>query len=319
MLGKPLGFFMAALIVTLLAMDIFRTPVVALMPDLTPLKFRSQSNGVINFMGGLGGVIAALIGGKLFGVSPLAPFLLAAGGMLVAQMILLASVREPVQAEAPEELETASLGVIPSFLAVVRDRDRSTLLLLGAISCWFLGQNAFGTWFTSYAVQQFQLNAGQAVSLKGWFTFSALICSLPSGVVGGKIGRRQAILIGLVILAAATGAGYFVPNSDWMKPFLVLGGFGWMLVVVNSLPLVLDFAPASRAGTYTGLYYLASQTASFVSPAVSGWVFERLGNNYRLLCVYSPLALALAFILLWGVRRRQNDVADEIAAEGPDR
>jgi MFS family permease len=273
-------------------------------------------------MGGLGGVIAAFIGGRLFGLSPLAPFLLGAGGMLVAQMILLAAVREPVQAEAPEELETASLGIIPSFLAVIRDRDRSTLLLLGAIAFWFLGQNAFGTWFTSFAVQQFTLNAGDAVTLKGWFTFAALLSSLPSGLIGGKIGRRQAILIGLVILAASTGAGFFVPTADWMKPFLVIGGFGWMLVVVNSLPLVLDFAPASRAGTYTGLYYLASQTASFMSPVLSGWVFERLGKNYALLCLYSPLALMVAFLLLWGVKRRHNDpvaVVESEGIEGPDR
>ena len=319
MLGKPLAFFMAALIVTLLAMDIFRTPVVALMPDLTPLPFRSQSNGIINFMGGLGGYIAGIIGGKLFGLSPIAPFLLGAGGMLIAQCILLATVREPVLAHEPEELETASLGVIPSFIAVVKDRDRSTLLLLGAISCWFLGQNAFGTWFTSYAVQQFQLNAGQAITLKSWFTLSALLSSLPSGMVGAKIGRRQAILIGLVLLATAISSGYFIQNSDWMKPFLILGGFGWMLVVVNSLPLVLDFAPPERAGTYTGLYYLASQTASFISPAISGWVFERLGNNYRLVCLYSPIALVMAFILLFGVRRKPTAGVPPALEEAPQR
>jgi maltose/moltooligosaccharide transporter len=318
MLGKPIIFFMAALIITLLAMDIFRTPVVALMPDLTPLKFRSQSNGIINFMGGMGGYIAGIVGGQLFGLSPIAPFLLGAGGMLVAQSILLLSVREPVQAEAPEELETASLGVIPSFIAVVRNRDRSTLLLLGAISCWFLGQNAFGTWFTSYAVQQFELKAGDAVTLKTWFTLSALLSSLPSGLVGAKIGRRQAILIGLVLFAFAIAAGYFVPTSDWMKPFLILGGFGWMLVVVNSLPLVLDFAPPERAGTYTGLYYLASQTASFMSPAISGWVFEHLGNNYRLVCLYSPIALVMAFILLLGVQRKQPQTVRDVP-EGPNR
>ncbi len=315
MLGRPIGFFMAALIITLLAMDIFRTPVVALMPDLTPLPYRSQSNGIINFMGGLGGVIAGFVGGRLFGISPIAPFLLGAGGMLVAQLILLVAVREPVQAEAPDEPETASLGVLPTFFAVIRDRDRSTLLLLGAISCWFLGQNAFSTWFTSYAVQQFQLNAGDAVSLKVWFSTSALICSLPSGLIGAKIGRKQAILIGLVVLALAILAGYFVPSSEWMQPFLVFAGFGWMLVVVNSLPLVLDFAPPERAGTYTGLYYLASQTASFASPALSGWVFEQLGNNYRLVCLYSPIALIMAFVLLWGVQRKKSLTVDE----GPNR
>jgi Na+/melibiose symporter-like transporter len=305
-LGKPLALFMASLIVTLLAMDLFRTPVVALMPDLTPPNLRSQANGIINFMGGLGGVVASFIGGKLFGISPIAPFLLGAGGMLVAQSILLLAVREPERAESAEAPEAAedvvSPGLIPSLLKVARDSDRSTLLLLGGICFWFLSQSAFGTWFTSYAMQQLRLVPGDAAILKGFFTFSALLSSLPSGAVGALIGRKRAILIGLVILATMIGACYFAPTAAWMRPLLMVGGFGWMLVVVNSLPLVLDFAPHGRAGTYTGLYYLASQTASFIGPVISGRLFELLGNNYRVLCLYSPLALLIAAALVLGVR-----------------
>jgi maltose/moltooligosaccharide transporter len=300
LLNQPLGVFMGAIAVTLLAMDLFRTPVVALMPDLTPPALRSPANGIINFMGGLGAASATVAGGLLFGVSPVAPFLLGAGGMLVAQLILLATVREPEQPEAPEEEPP---GLVASFVTVVRDRDRSALALLAAICAWFLGQSALDTWFTSFAIDRFGLDAGQAALLKSHFTFAVLGSALPCGVLGARLGRRRGILLGLAVFALALAAAFFAPGPSAIRLPLVAAGFGWMLVVVNSLPLVLDFAPPGREGTYTGLYYLASQTAAFLGPIVSGSVFQALGNDYRLLLVYSPVALAAAFALMLSVRR----------------
>jgi len=306
MLGKPIAFFMGAIIVTLLAMDLFRTPVVALMPDLTPPALRSPANGVINFMGGLGAVVASLVGGALFGVSPVAPFLLGAGGMLTAQLILLTAVREPQQPEQPEDPETPPAGLLSSLGFVLKGRDRSPVYLLGAICFWFLGQSALDAWFTSFAVQQLALNTGQAVMLKSAFTLSVLACALPCGALGAWLGRKQGIILGLVLFAVAATLGHLVQSAAWMRPVLVVAGFSWMLVVVNSLPLVLDFAPPERTGTYTGLYYLASQTAAFLGPLLSGRVFELFGNNYRMLYLYSALALAIAAVLMLGVQRPQG-------------
>ncbi len=311
-LGKPLGLFIASLMITLLAMDIFRTPVVALMPDLTPPALRSQSNGIINFMGGLGGVVAALVGGTLFNKSPIAPFLLGAGGMLVAQAIVLLTVREPERVgqndHAPEKDEEAvSLGLLPSLAKVVKDSDKSAALLLGAICFWFLGQSAWGTWFTSYVIQLVHQNGallttGEAVVLKSTFTTASLVSAIPSGAVGAYLGRKNTILLGLAILAASILACYFALDAVWMRPILTVAGVGWMFVVVNSLPLVLDFAPKGRAGTYTGLYYLASQTASFLGPFLSGGLFDLTNKNYHLLALYSPVMLLIAFAFVLGVK-----------------
>lgn len=322
LLGKPLGFFMAALIITLLAMDLFRTPVVAFMPDLTPKPLRSQANGIINFMGGMGGVVATWVGGTLFGVSPIAPFLLASGGMLIAQTILLLAVPEPDSARALSPSEAAdspesdtrspaeddvedpalTLGLLQSLWKVIQDPDRSALRLLGAIAFWFLGQSAWEAWFTSYSVQHLHLAAGQAAVLKGTYSIAVLASAIPCGGIGAVIGRRKAILIGLLVFAASIAACFFLSDPVWMRLLLVSAGFGWMLVVVNSLPFVLDFAPNGREGTYTGLYYLASQTASFFGPMISGFVFEATGNNYRLLCIYTPVALLAAAFMVTGTR-----------------
>ncbi|MCC2669098.1 MAG: Major facilitator superfamily transporter [Armatimonadetes bacterium] len=302
LLGGPLPLFMGGIMVTLLAMDLFRTPVVALMPDLTPPHLRSSSNGIINFMGGLGGVIAQLVGGWLFGVSPIAPFLLGAGGMLIAQAILVTAVREPVQPEAPEEADVPPAGLLVSFIGLFRNRERSALLLLAAICCWFLGQSAFDAWFTSFAIQQVRLDTGQAVLLKLTFTAAALLSALPCGAIGARIGRPRAILVGLAIFAVCSALLYGIYSGLWMRPVLAAAGFGWMLVVVNSLPLVLDFAPEGREGTFTGLYYLASQTAAFVGPVVSGWVLNLFANDYRLVCIYAAISLVGAWGLMLGVR-----------------
>jgi maltose/moltooligosaccharide transporter len=58
----PPALFVVAVGVYIRAMAGFRTPVVSLMPDLTPSRLRSQANGIINLMGGLGGVIVTLVG-----------------------------------------------------------------------------------------------------------------------------------------------------------------------------------------------------------------------------------------------------------------
>jgi Na+/melibiose symporter-like transporter len=302
MLGKPLPLFMAAIIVTLLAMDLFRTPVVALMPDLTPPALRSPSNGVINFMGGLGGVIASLVGGKLFGVSPIAPFLLGALGMLAAQLVLLAAVKEPEQPEAPDEPDAKASGLVGTLLELFRRRERSALLLLAAICSWFLGQSAFDSWFTSFAIENLGLDTGKAVMLKTNFALAALASALPCGWIGTRIGRRNGIMLGLALFALATAAAFPIRSAALMQPILIFGGFAWMLVVVNSLPLVLDFAPAGREGTFTGLYYLASQTAAFIGPSFSGQVLELLGNDYRLVCAYASVSLVVALAFMSGVR-----------------
>jgi maltose/moltooligosaccharide transporter len=243
---------------------------------------------------------ASIAGGLIFRASPAAPFFFGAAGMLIAQLILLATVREPEQPERPEEEPP---GLLSSLATVLRDRDRSAVLLLGAICCWFLGQSGLDAWFTSFAVQRFGLDLGEAVLLKAFFTLSALGGALPSGALGARIGRRRAILAGLFVFATALAFAYPITSVTLLRPVLVIAGVAWACVVVNSLPLVLDFAPAGREGSYTGLYYLASQTAAFVGPPLSGAVLKLLGNDYRVVCIYAPLGLALAWLLMLGVRR----------------
>jgi MFS family permease len=194
-------------------------------------------------------------------------------------------------------------GLIVSLTDVVRDRDRSALLLLGAIFCWFLCYGALETFFTSYAVDELGVDSGQASLLLAHFALAVLVGALPAGLIGARFGRRRSILTGLVLLAALLAWQFTLYSVPLVRLVLVLSGLAWSLILVNALPMILDCAPPARDGAYTGLYYLASQASAVVGPLLAGTVLDLAGNNYRVLFLYNPCALAAAFVLMRGVRR----------------
>jgi MFS family permease len=308
--AAPVGWFMAAVVLMLLGMDLFRTPVVALMPDLTPARHRSPANGIMNLMYGVGSVLAFGVGGPLFGISPAAPFLFGAAGMLVAVLIVMAFVREPAQPETADVLP----GVRDSLRAVLGDRDRSVLLLLGAIFSWYLGVSALEVFFTSFAVKEFGLDSGQAMSLMAFFAISGVLGALPAGYLGLRFSRQGCITAGLLLLIGLLSATYGVGSLPAMRGLLVAMGLSWSLIMVNALPLVLDFAPAARGGAYTGLFFLATQLASVIGPVLAGRVLGLAGAEYRFLFLYVPCTMAVALGLMLGVRRGEPVLAPAATA-----
>jgi maltose/moltooligosaccharide transporter len=300
--GASMGLFMAAIVLMLLAMDLFRTPVVALMPDLTPPHQRSPANGILSLMSGVGSVLALGVGGALFRVSPAAPFLFGAAGMIVALLLLLALIREPAVPAVPAATE-APPGVRASIGAVLADRDRSVLLLLGAIFAWCLGTSALEVFFTSFAVKEFSLTGGQAMSLMAFFALSGVVGALPAGALGVRLGRRRCLMTGLALLIGLLSVTYTVSSLGMMRLLLVGMGLSWSLLLVNALPMVLDFAPPERSGAYTGLFFFAMQLASVIGPVLSGRVLGMAGTNYRFLFLYVPCTMAVALGLMLGIRR----------------
>lgn len=299
--GAPVVVFMGVIAVLLLAMDLFRTPVSALMPDLTPPQQRSPANGILSLMYGVGSVLAFGAGGALFRVSSAAPFLFGAAVMLAAMGALLALIREPARLARTEALP----GVRASLRAVLADRDRSVLLLLGAIFSWSLGTSALEVFFTSFAVKEFGLDSGQAMSLMVFFALSGVVGALPAGYLGRRLGRQPCIVAGLVLLVGLLSVTYTVTALSAMRVLLVGMGLCWSLLMVNALPMVLDFAPAERGGAYTGLFFLATQLASVIGPVLSGHVLGLAGTHYRFLFLYVPCTMALALALMLSIRRAE--------------
>lgn len=314
-LRLPFALFVGALGVTLLAAAVFRTPAVALMPDIVPSRFRSQANGIINFMGGAGAILGFLAGGILFDIEITLPFV--AGGIfiLLTTLIVVVFIKEPPNHEA-EGQKLAQVGVIDNLKLVWRDSDKSVLYLLLAIFFWFVAFNAIETFFTSFAVFFLGRTPGSASVMLSAVGLSFLIFAVPAGMVAGRFGRRQTVTLGLAGLAAAMVVIFLAPVVTVVWVCLVLAGVSWALVNINSLPMVVDSAPQDRLGAYTGLYYFSSMAAAIAGPILVGGIIKFLRLQHNIIFLFGPVALALAFWCLSRVRRGEA-LPDQAFEAGP--
>ena len=305
-LRQPLALFIAAVGIFITAMAGFRTPVISLMPDLTPSPLRSQANGIINLMGGLGGVIITLVGAQLYALNIALPFIVAGVLMFSALLMLVFFVKEPRHLDSdvlPEREEDVGLGIIKNLRQVAPEARKSLLLLMLSIFLWFVGYNAIETFFTSYGVNVLRITENRAALLGSVAYVTFILFAIPSGYVAARIGRKRAITLGLLIFAGLLAIGYFTPHATVIGALLGLGGIAWSLVNINSLPMVVDTAENDAViGTYTGFYYFASQIAAIVGPTLNGFVIERSGN-YNMVMLMPVIFFALAALTMQGVTR----------------
>lgn len=322
-IAAALPLFVACTSTLLLSAALWRTPVVALMPDITPSPFRSQANGIINFMGGVGTIVALQTGGMLYKMSPNFPFWLGSGLVLVAVLIVYLFIEEPKEYETTEEQP----GMWQSLKEVFSDPDKSGLRILFAIFFWFIGFSAVETFFTLYAKNHLGLNEGDGATLLSVLPLFFVLFAIPSGFIAGKLGRRTTISTGLVILIIMLILLYITPADALLTGIaplplvgiplveggarmltlagvlLILGGIGWAFININSLPMIVDLTSAARIGTFTGLYYLFSTFSAIVGPNVNGWAVQLTGGNYNIIMIIAPLFMFLALLLMMGVKR----------------
>jgi maltose/moltooligosaccharide transporter len=307
-------FFFAALAL-LLSMAIWRTPVVALMPDITPSKYRSQANGIINMMGGLGAIIAFLGGAKLYEMNPSYPFLLGAVLVAISAILVFIFIKEPKEFKTSSE-ETPSLK--DSVKQILNDKDKSALRILLAIFFWFISYTGIEAFFTLYAKNHLGLTVADGSRLLGQLSLLFVIFALPAGYIGASLGRRKTILMGIGVMILCIVGIFLLPVGTLttvLTTLPVLGkvpviglilmviGIGWALININSLPMVVDMTDSSRIGTYTGLYYLFSTLSAIAGPILYGLIIQLSSGQYNLLMLVSPISLIVAAILTFGVKR----------------
>lgn len=323
-LASVLPLFVACTSTLLLSAALWRTPVVALMPDITPSEKRSQANGIINFMGGIGTIIALQTGGMLYKMSPSFPFWLGSALVVIAALIVFLFIKEPKEYEESNEQQPS---MIESLREVLNDEDKSGSRLLFAIFFWFLGYSAVETFFTLYAQEHLGIDAGDGATLLSVFPLFFVLFAIPSGFLAARIGRRVAISFGLAVVAIVLGMFYILPADTLLTPLsplplvgiplvengprmltmagvlLMLGGIAWAFVNINSLPMVVELTTAARLGTFTGLYYLFSTLSAIVGPNINGWAIELTNRNYNVIMLIAPFFMLTALVLMLGVRR----------------
>ena len=330
----PFIVFGILLLVTLLAMAIFRSPAVALMPDVTPKPLRSKANAIINLMGTVGGMLVLVLGivfktGKVFNqLSSFTPFVIAVCAvMMVALIIFMITVKEPkwsaeasvindrLDREAAASAPTAEAA--PAKKGLSKGELTSLILLLASVALWFTGYNAVTSKYSLYAQNVLQMDFNTTLLIAQG---AAIAAYLPVGFIAQKVGRKRCIMTGIIILAVAFGGAMFMTaNSSVMvmNIFFALAGIGWATINVNSFPMVVELAKNGSVGKFTGYYYTASMTAQIVTPFLSGALMDAVGSM-KPLFPYATVFVILAFITMVFVRHGDSKPVAKTGLEALD-
>ena len=312
--------FVIVLGLLLVAMGTYRSPAVALMPDVTPKPLRSKGNAIINLMGAVGGllylVVAAVMypNSKVQGLAhvnyqPL--FIVVSSLMFIAIAILFITIKEPklsaenqaLEAEHPEwnlaEDDGSGNAVLP------KEVKRSLGFLLASIALWFMGYNGVTTWFTTYVSVVMGQSLGGASTCLLIATGGAIVSYVPIGSLASKFGRKRTIQFGIILLASCFALGYYLTTTYDSINFIMfvvfaLVGLAWAAINVNSLPMVVEMCRGSDVGKFTGFYYTASMSAQVITPVVAGTLLNKVG--YFTLFPYAAAFVALSFVTLLFVK-----------------
>ena len=318
--GSKLMLFVVVLGMLLVAMGTYRSPAVALMPDITPKPLRSKANAIINLMGAMGGILYLLITRFLYStksdhyISYFPLFLIVGGIMAAAVVILMLFVNEPKLAAQQKRYEDAhpeENPVTESGKALPADVRRSLTFLLISICLWFIGYNGVTTWFSVYAQNTWNMSLGQANTCLTIATAGAILSYIPTGNLAGKIGRRKTIRLSTALLGGSFAAAFvYTLLRDDFHPVLYLlfmvVGLAWAAIGVNSLPMVVEMCSGADVGKFTGLYYTFSMSAQIVTPIVAGWLMRNV--DYKALFPYAAI-FALASCFTMGFVRHGDSAA----------
>lgn len=307
-----LVLFICLLLVTLLAMATFRSPAVALMPDVTIKPLRSQANAIINLLGTAGGMLVLVLGivfgtGKTYNQMMSYTWFVGAVCliMVVGLVVFILTVKEKAWAEEMQN-QTKLLGIDDTTdeekeksgdRKLTKSEFTSLILLLASVALWFIAYNAVTSKYSLYATNVLHKDYNTTLLLAQG---AAIVAYLPVGALAKKIGRKKSILAGIIMLTTAFfGAIFMNANSPVLvlNVLFVLAGIGWATINVNSFPMVVELASGSNVGKYTGYYYTASMSAQIITPILSGAIMDMVGNMLPLF-YYSTIFASLAFVTM---------------------
>ena len=334
-----LVLFIVALLAILVAMASYRSPAIALMPDVTPKPLRSQANALITFMGGVGGALSIVVY-KIFGAkkyeSHIALWLVTAGLLLVILALYLVFVKEKKFVALREE-EEKEHNVIDEeeeeakqgMTKLPKEKMISLILILGTVFLWFMGYNCVRSHMSVYATNYLGFTQGFVGTVNLFNGIGGAIALVPCAYLAAKIGRKKTIFVGLAIAAAAFVPSFFMtkdtPGVNILFPLcFILSGFGMVFINVNTLPMVTELSKGSNVGKYTGYYYVASMTAQAVTPYFAGLVMGDNISHWNWMFVYSVVLIAAATITTAFIKygdakaEKAKGIVDIINQDGAD-
>ena len=324
--------FLAVLFFTLVSMGLYRSPAVALMPDVTPNHLRSRANAVINLMGAVGGVYALIMIKVLVGKGEtpdyLPLFASIAAVMAIAVGILVITIRENKLREEVEKAETVNAGTIEEkaiaegveaageieavadteqsgatgkVKGMTKEVKRSMYFMLASIFLWFTAYNAVTTAFSRYTKVVWKMEGGSFANCLMVATVAAILSYIPIGSISAKIGRKKTIMGGVLLMAACYGSAIFAREyHPLVNVAFALIGVAWAAINVNSYPMIVAMSSGSDVGKFTGTYYTFSMAAQILTPVLSGFLLENV--SYNTLFPYALFFSLMAFLTMTQVR-----------------
>ncbi len=308
----PFIFFIVLLLFVLVSMAIFRSPAVALMPDVTVKPLRSKGNAIINLMGTAGGIIVLVLG-LVFNTKQVfmnyIPYIcIVSLVMLIGLVIFCFTVKEKRWAEqmhidslALENGDEKNEGAPENVRKLSKSEIISLILLLASVALWYIGYNSVTTKYSVYATRELGFDYNLTLIIA---QAAAVVSYIPVGIISSKLGRKKTILSGILMLAAAFILGHFVTPITpefLMYPIFILAGIGWATINVNSFPMVVELAKGAEVGKYTGYYYTASMAAQIIAPIFSGMLYVKLGMR-NVFFVFAAIFVLLSFVTMFFVK-----------------
>lgn len=318
--------FVVVLGLLLIAMGTYRSPAVALMPDVTPKPLRSKANAIINLMGAVGGIIYLAVAAVLYPNSKTVGldhvnyqilFIVVAAIMFVSVALLFLFVKEvdlvkenkALEEKHPEWNLAEDDGSGNESLP--KEVKRSLGFLLASIALWFIGYNAVTTWFTTYVSVVMGQGLGGASTCLLVATAGAIVSYIPIGNLASKIGRKKTIMMGIILLAAMFFLGFVLTSvyssiNVVMYICFALVGLAWAAINVNSLPMVVEMCKGSDIGKFTGYYYTASMAAQIITPIFAGTLMRLI--SYKVLFIYAAFFVLSSFVTMTQVKHGDQKV-----------
>ena len=320
----PLVGFMAVLLLVLIAMATFRSPAVALMPDVTVKPLRSKANAIINLMGTAGGIIILVLSTVMSTSSKLymhysSYVILVCSVMVIGLIVFLLTVKEKKWAAEMEE-ESVALGLEEKVedngakRSLSKAEMTSLLLILASVALWYIGYNSITSKYTVYATTILNIDYGLSLIVA---QAAAIVSYIPVGIIASKLGRRKTILAGIIMLATAFFIGNFIGagvKNIVMYPIFALAGIGWATINVNSFPMVVELAKGGEVGKYTGYYYTASMAAQIVAPILSGILYDAFGMR-AMFFSFGTVFVVFSFITMFFVKHGDAKAEKQDALE----
>lgn len=309
--GKNFTGFIITLMALLIVMAIYRSPAVAYMPDVTEKPLRSKGNAIINLVGYIGGIFATVVmmfmlksetndaGQKVYTSSFTPVFLVIAAFMLVSVLIMVFTVNEKKVLAETNIQDKEDIDNKGENKKLSKPVIKSLVLILLSVFLWYTAYNAVTTSFSRYCMNIWNVDLGTSSGYLTFATVAAIAAFVPLGFLSGKIGRKKAVLFGILLMTVCYTIAIFIRQETPIM-YLIFGivGIGWASINVNSFPMVVEMCTGSDVGKYTGYYYTFSMAAQIVTPLLSGWLIDKLSIGYNILFPYAVFFSVASFVTM---------------------